>query len=334
MRQIQFELFEISSLMVSAQKDWEMDSSNDSGKAGSGIAAPKHTPRPAEFGDLGRFIYGQTPPSGGLPCARTTPLDRNEINEVVEIIARGRNERHAAELPERLHTRDWSSVLEVILKLDERLSLPGIGWKIGAASEEVRRGEGLPSPSPGLIYEGTVFPSGAQLDRDFFINYRLIECEFAFQLGLDFPVRDAPYTESDARAGIDTLFPVLEIGDMVFRDWYGASSYFGSCLDNNSSAALIVGTKTSDWHGYDLAESGVDLYLNGHYIKSGKGIAAMGNPVTSLTWMLNWARLHGRAVASGEIVSTGTCTGHCFAEPGDTATGDFGPLGRVEVSFN
>ena len=252
---------------------------------------------------------------------------------MVDRIAEGRTARHAVELPERLRTRDWTSVMKVVLALDDRLARPGAGWKIGAASEEIRRAEGLPGPSPGRIYQGTVFASGAALGPDLFINYRNIECEFAFQLGLDFPVRDEPYTEDEARAGIRVLLPVLELGDTVFLDWYGASSYFGSCLDNGGGAALVEGGRVSDWQEIDLAGSGMDLYLNGTYIKSGRGRAAMGHPLTSLTWMINWARTHGRAVAAGELVSTGTCTGHCFALPGDTASADFGPLGRVEVSF-
>jgi 2-keto-4-pentenoate hydratase len=77
----------------------------------------------------------------------------------------------------------------------------------------------------------------------------------------------------------------------------------------------------------------MDASLNGQYIKSGQGRAAMGHPVTSLTWMLNWARAHGRAVRDGDIVSTGTCTGHLFAAPGDTVRADFGALGVVEASF-
>ena len=77
----------------------------------------------------------------------------------------------------------------------------------------------------------------------------------------------------------------------------------------------------------------MDLYLNGWYIKSGQGKAAMGHPLTSLTWMVNWARQQGRAVAAGEIISTGTCTGHCFAAPGDVASADFGELGKVEARF-
>jgi len=295
---------------------------------------PKNvTGRPPDIGERGRFIYGPTPPSSAVPWPRTTPLSPLEVDEVVDIIARGRAEHRAAQLPERLRTRDWTSVMSVVLALDARRGLRGVGWKIGAASLDIRKAEGLPGPSPGRIYDGTVFPSGASLGPEFFINYRNIECEFAFRLGLDFPAREEEYTEADAAAGIDALFPTLELGDTVFLDWYGASAYFGSCLDNGGGAALIRGAEVADWQDVDLVTSGMDLYLNGWYIKSGQGKAAMGHPVTSLTWMINWAREHGRSVPAGEVVSTGTCTGHCFASPGDVASADFGPLGRVEVRF-
>ena len=77
----------------------------------------------------------------------------------------------------------------------------------------------------------------------------------------------------------------------------------------------------------------MDVYLNGHYIKPGQARAAMGHPVTSLTWLLNWAREQGLPVRAGDIISTGTCTGHLFAAPGDTVRADFGLLGAVEARF-
>ena len=119
----------------------------------------------------------------------------------------------------------------------------------------------------------------------------------------------------------------------MFTDWYGASGYFGSSMDNGGGAALITGTRVRDWQATDFSRAGMDVYLNGHYIKSGQARAAMGHPVTSLTWMLNWAREQGRPVRAGDIVSTGTCTGHLFAAPGDTVRADFGPLGAVEARF-
>jgi 2-keto-4-pentenoate hydratase len=288
---------------------------------------------PPGISERGRDIFGPTPPSGAVPCARTSALSGPEVEEVVGHISSGRGARRPVELPERLRTRDWPSVEAVVLELCRRARRRGEGWKVGGASEDVRRAEGVPSPSPGRIYDGTVFASPASLGDELFINYRNIECEFAFRLNADFVARDKPYSETDVRRGIEALMPVLEIGDSVFLDWYGASGYFGTSLDNGGSAALVLGPVTNDWADVDLVNAGMDLYLNDWYLKSGKGRAAMGHPVTSLTWMINWASAHGVAINAGEVVSTGTCTGHCFAQPGDVARADFGALGRVEAFF-
>ena len=216
--------------------------------------------------DRGRPIYGPTPPGQGPPCSRQSPLNEAEVAEVAAVIAAARRGRHAAELPERLRTRDWDSVVAVLLAVDESRRRPGsglagAGWKIGAASDEVRRAERLPSPSPGIIYAHTIFPNGARLPAELFINYRCCECEFAFRLGRDFPVRADPYTEADARAGIDCLFPALEIGDTVFRDWYGSSGYYGTCLDNGGGAALVCGPEMRSWHDLDLPAARMDASL-------------------------------------------------------------------------
>ena len=49
--------------------------------------------------------------------------------------------------------------------------------------------------------------------------------------------------------------------------------------------------------------------------------------------MINWVRERGRGVFAGEYVSTGTGTGHCFVQPGDLVSVDFGDLGLVEAKF-
>ena len=55
--------------------------------------------------------------------------------------------------------------------------------------------------------------------------------------------------------------------------------------------------------------------------------------LTSLDKMVNWARSHGRPVEAGEVISTGTCTGHLFAQSGDVVSADFASLGVVQVEF-
>jgi 2-oxo-hept-3-ene-1,7-dioate hydratase len=288
---------------------------------------------PSEITLSGRPIYGPTPPGQAVWCARTTPLTPAEVDEVVELVAQGRLARRSVQLPERLWTRHWDSLMTVVFRLNERLGWEPAGWKIGAASAEVRHAEGLPSPAPGRLHRHGVRESPANLPASLFINYRNSECEFAFRLGADLPPREAPYVEEEVRAAIESLMPAVEIGDTVFKDWYGASAYLGSCLDNGGAAAFVYGTPIRDWQSLDLPNARIDLHLNGTFIKSGFGRAAMGHPVTSLTWLANWLRERGRGLAAGEIVSTGTCTGHFFAAPGDRLDVDFGPVGRVEIVY-
>jgi 2-keto-4-pentenoate hydratase len=283
--------------------------------------------------ERGRAIYGPTPPGQAIPCRRTTPLDEGERAAVVELIAAGREERRSVVLPEQLQTRDWESVTQVALDLDERLGWEPSGWKIGAASDEIRRSEGLPGAAPGRIYRSTVFDSPASLAAELFINYRNVECEFAFRLGKTLPLRTDGYREDEVADAIESLLPTLEIGDTVFEDWYGSSGFFGSCLDNGGGAALVCGEPVADWRGLDLPNARIEISLNGQRINEGYGRAAMGHPLTSLTWLVNWLGEHGRELEAGEIVSTGTCTGHCFCLPGDTVAVDFGPLGILTAYF-
>lgn len=299
----------------------------------SELRAGKRQLRLPYLSDRGRLIHGPTPPGGSVPCARTDDLTPDEIAEVVALIVGGRLGRTAVTLPERLRSRSWTSVEQVLLDLDRALGWHAAGWKVGAASMQVRRAENIPSPSPGRLFEHTIFASPASISSETFVNYRLCECEFAFRLGMDFPARREPYTESDLRAGIECLLPVIEIGDSVFKDWYSLSGYFGGMYDNGGGAALVHGAPVRDWQSVDLAAAGIDLYVNGSLVKSGQGAEAMGHPVTSLTWMVNWVRDRGLDVAAGELVSTGTCTGHCFAAVDDVVSADFGDLGLVEVHF-
>jgi 2-keto-4-pentenoate hydratase len=288
---------------------------------------------PGEYTVRGRTIYGETPPGQAVPTGRTSPLSEDERRTVVELIAEGREGRHTVVIPERLRTRDWKSVNLVALDLDVRLGWDAIGWKIGAASNEVRVAEGLPGPAPGRIYRATVYENGARLGSDLFINYRNVECEFAFRLAEALPVRDRPYSENDVASAVECMMPTLEIGDTVFDDWYGSSGFFGTCLDNGGGAALVCGTPVTDWRKLDLPDARMVISLNGERINEGWGRAAMGHPLTSLTWLVNWLGVHGRQIEAGELVSTGTCTGHCFCAVGDTVSVDYGSFGLLTVTF-
>ena len=282
----------------------------------------------------GRLIHGPTLPGQGIRTPRQTPLSPAEIDETVAIIARGRLEHRTVELPERLKTRNWDSVLAVMASLNARLAWPSAGWKIGAAAEEIRKAEGVPEPAPGRLSKKGVYASPAHLPSNLFIRYRCSECEFAFRLARDLPPRPEAYSEDEVADAVEALYPAVEIGDTVFEDWYGASGYQGSSMDNGGAAAFVHGAPVHDWRRMDLPNARIDLSMNGQYVKSGYGRAAMGNPLTSLTWMANWLRIRNDALHAGEFVSTGTCTGHFFAAPGDRLDVDFGEIGKVVVVYD
>lgn len=286
-----------------------------------------------EITPSGRRLWGPTPPGQGVRCARTLPLATAEIEEVAALIARARTGRDRIVMPERLRTRDWGSVEAVMDRANVLLGWPSGGWKIGAASVDVQRAEGVPGPAPGQLRRDAIYESPATLPASLFINYRCSECEFAFRMAKALPARPAPYSEDEVAAAVEALLLALEIGDTVFDDWYGASGYLGSLMDNGGAAALVVGAPIRDWRGLDLANARIDLSLNGTFVKSGFGRAAMGDPLTSLTWMANWLRERGRQLEAGDIVSTGTCTGHFFVQPGDRLDVDYGPIGKLEVVF-
>lgn len=285
------------------------------------------------FTDRGRPIYGPTPPGGARVWPRTSDLSHNELASVVDIIATARRARTSAVLPDGLRSRSWQSVADTVLALDEALGWDGAGWKVGAAGKEVQSAEGVPGPSPGRLFRRGLVSSGDVVPAELFVNYRECECEFAFRMAADFPPRGDPYSEEDVAAGTGNLVPVIEVGDSVFEDWYAASGYFGPCYDNGGGAALIMGEDVTEWRHLDLSTASIDLSVNGHYIKSGTGAAAMGTPLTSLTWLVNWLRERDRYLYAGDLVSTGTCTGHCFVAPGDEVVADFGALGLVTARF-
>lgn len=258
----------------------------------------------------------------------------SRIEEVARRIADGRRDkRTVARLEPRLHP-SWDEVYPIQDRVHDLLDRPDeLGWKVGAASEEVQRLEGMPAPVVGRVYPGTVHESGTILPPELFINFRTCECEVAVELSTDLPARPDPWTVEEVAAAIGWVFPVIEVGDLVFDDWYGVRDFFGTCIDNAGASQLVRGERRRYEPGLDLAGIVISLFHNDEYVRDGHTVAAMGDPVVSATWTVNLRRRGGHGLRAGSIISTGTCTGHCFAETGDTVEARFTGLGDVTARF-
>jgi 2-oxo-3-hexenedioate decarboxylase/2-keto-4-pentenoate hydratase len=278
-----------------------------------------------------------TGPTRSFP-QRTAPYELSpeteQVAAIADLVAEHRVARTAlTDLPENLRPISFEPVEAIMHALHRRLPWETVGWKVGAASAEVQRLERLPGPVPGRLHQRGLYTSGDHLPASTFINHRNTECEFAFELVRDLPSRPEPYTFEDLSDAVGDLIPVFEIGDSVFPDWYGASQYYGPCLDNGGGAALVMGERVHAWRDHDLSTAAIDLFVNGEHRRQGFGSAAMGHPLHSLAWMANWTSSYGIDLTAGEIVSSGTCTSHCFAAQGDVITADFGPFGRIEIAY-
>lgn len=275
-----------------------------------------------------------TSPAANSTASYERSPETGDVAEIADLVARYRMEhRSLDDLPERLQPSSYDSIEAIMLATHRRLPWETAGWKVGAASVEVQKLERLPGPVPGRLFRHRFYPSGSRIPRSSFINHRNTECEFAFILDHDLPAREEPYTAEDLGNAVGALVPVFEIGDSVFPNWYEASRYYGPCLDNGGGAAMVIGQETRDWREVDLAEATIDVYVNGVHRRQGRGSAAMGHPLTSLAWLASWTSSYGIDLKAGELLSSGTCTSHCFADPGDEVVADFGPFGEVRVTY-
>lgn len=207
-----------------------------------------------------------------------------------------------------------------------------VGFKIGASSQAAQEFLGVKGPFSGRLFADTTYDSPAELDSAGF-TFRLVEPEFAFTLGRDFPIQGQLYKEAEVAEGVASLHPAIELVTSAYGAGWKQAGGLPLIADNGVHGAQIMGPPVEDWQGYDLANHRVQVELNGEEKGEGFGRVALGGPLTALTWMINHQVAMGRGMAAGEIVSTGVVTPFFEIAPGDEAAADFGALGRVSVRF-
>ena len=88
------------------------------------------------------------------------------------------------------------------------------------------------------------------------------------------------------------------------------------------------------WRELDLAAHRVVAKVGARYEREGVARTSSATLMIALTWLANELSAMGVTLASGQIVTTGTCLTPLEIEPGDEVAVDYGVLGRVECSFS
>ena len=131
---------------------------------------------------------------------------------------------------------------------------------------------------------------------------------------------------------ISAVLPSIELVDSRFEDWtiVGVKNLIA---DNAVHAHWIYGEKINNLNSINFNNHSVDLLINGKLIDKGNSNNVMGNPINSLTWLINNLALSGKLLPKNSYISTGTCTPAIPIKKGDKVIADFGKLGNVSFIY-
>jgi 2-keto-4-pentenoate hydratase len=218
----------------------------------------------------------------------------------------------------------------LVRKLLDRSGGTPIGYKIACTSDVAQRALGVDAPFFGVLMSHSTHQSGVTLPSSEF-TVRCPEVEFGFEMADDVPA-GATYTPETIAPLIGRVVPGLEIVDHRYHDWktVGAPSLLA---DNAIHGAWVAGEPVAAWRHVDFATHPTALIVNGTRTFPGSGAAVLGNPLNVVAWLANELPKFGRGLRRGDRITTGLTTGVYLAAPGDHLAADFGPLGRVEMTF-
>jgi 2-keto-4-pentenoate hydratase len=244
-----------------------------------------------------------------------------QIDEAARALVAARTGQPIAALPEGTRPQseaDAYAIQEAVLRrLGERIG----GYKVGF------------SPEGGIfcapIYASTVHASPASLPAGGF-HLIGIECEVGFRLNQALPPRLQPYGRDEVLAAV-SLHPTIEVVDSRYID-FRSLDRLQVLADNVSNGGLVYGAAASGWQTMDLVHPPIAVTNGGNDFAECTGLRA-GDPVGLLVDLVNHLAKQRGAVPTGTLVTTGTHTGMVFTEPGAQIRADYGPLGRVQVSF-
>lgn len=205
------------------------------------------------------------------------------------------------------------------------------GWKIAATSELAQQMLGVPGPSIGPLFAEHMLDTPAKATAKT-AHQDAVECEFAFVIGQDLGEAET-ISKDEIIAATDKAMVAIEIVGCRFEGGFAAAGPTLCISDFSFNVGFVSGPEIVDWRHVDLSQAVASMHLNGEQVASGTGADVMGDPVEALRWAAKEAARIGIPFKSGDIITTGTMTGATKVKPGDHVVGDFGDLGKVEISF-
>lgn len=203
-----------------------------------------------------------------------------------------------------------------------------VGRKIGLTSKAMQAATGITEPDYGVMFDDTVYESGAEIPVDLFSNVR-IEVELAFVLKE--PLEGPDCTLEDALRAIDYAVPALEVLNSHIE--LEGRTIVDTISDNAAYGGMVLGDTHKRPDEIDLRWVPALLYRNGEITETGVAAGVLDHPATGVAWLANKFAQHGDRLEAGEIILAGSFTRPMWVERGDDVLCDFGPMGTITCRF-
>lgn len=259
-------------------------------------------------------------------------LDENTIVRIAdELVEAGRTRVPVPLLTKRYPEMEVADSYRVQRMWQQRNIDAGrklVGHKIGLTSRAMQMATGITEPDYGAIFDDMVFESGSVFEHAKY-NRPRIEVELTFVLKHELA---GPHLNIlDVARATEYVIPSLEILDS--RIEMEGRTIVDTISDNAAMGCMVIGGRPVAVDALDLRWIGGALYRNEVIEETGLGAGVLGNPMTGVAWLANKLAQHGEVLGAGELVLAGSFTRPVAAEPGDTISVDYGPLGVLTCRF-
>lgn len=203
-----------------------------------------------------------------------------------------------------------------------------VGRKIGLTSKAMQQATGITEPDYGVMFDDTVWQSGATIPHSAFSNVR-IEVELAFVLKA--PLEGPDCSLFDVLRATEYVTPALEVLNSHIE--LEGRTIIDTISDNAAYGAMVLGGIPMRPDEIDLRWVSALLYRNETIEETGVAAGVLNHPATGVAWLANKMHQHGDRLEAGEIILAGSFTRPMWVSPGDTVLCDYGPMGTITCRF-
>ncbi|HAN24866.1 MAG: 2-oxo-hepta-3-ene-1,7-dioic acid hydratase [Microbacterium sp.] len=203
-----------------------------------------------------------------------------------------------------------------------------VGRKIGLTSRAMQQATGITEPDYGVMFDDTVWESGATIPFDAFSNVR-IEVELAFVLAA--PLEGPHCSVFDVLRATEYVTPALEVLNSHIE--LDGRTIVDTISDNAAYGGMVLGGSPVAPDAVDLRWISALLYRNETIEETGVAAGILGHPALGVAWLANKLHQHGARLEAGEIILAGSFTRPTWISRGDTVLADYGPLGVISCRF-